>query len=426
MGGGGGYVGAIQNEAEASVNSGFASAGTDTGHQGTPLQAGWALHDLERQLNFGHLAVHRTSEVAKALVRDYYGSEAKRSYFIGCSRGGGQALMEAQRYPDDFDGIVAGAPAMDWPGIAAAFVKNSQAVFPDPHALAQSVITPDNLKLLESSILAACDAKDQVKDGVLNDPRDCGFTLADVPSCPADRPGPECLTRAQRLAIERIYAPTVSREGEVYAGQPFGGEAAAGGWQSWITGVDGPLLAQAGTPSLQWAFGTEFFKYFVYGDPSWDYARYDLSTWKRDTQAAAAFMNATNPNLGAFKSGGRKLVLWHGWSDPALSALATLGYYGQVEARDPALRDYFRMFMLPGVLHCGGGPGPDEVDWFTAVTDWVEKGRAPDRLTAAKVDKEGKVLRTRPLCPYPQRAVYLGRGSTDAAESFVCKAPQAP
>lgn len=426
MGGGGGFVGEIQNAAAASVNSGFASAGTDTGHQGTPIQAGWALGDLERQLNFGHLAVHRTAEVAKAIVRAHYRSDPTRSYFFGCSRGGGQALMEAQRYPDDFDGIVAGAPAMDWPGIAAAFVKNAQAAFPDPHVLTRSAITPDNLKLLESRILAACDANDKVKDGVLEDPRDCAFKVADLPACAGDRSGPECVTTAERRAIARIYAPTVNPDGEVYYGQPFGGEAAAGGWQSWITGVDESLLAKAGTPSLQWAFGTEFFKYFVFGDPSWDYTRYDLATWKRDTRATAGFMNATNPDLSAFKAGGRKLVLWHGWSDPALSALATIAYYREAEARDPALRDYFRMFMLPGVLHCGGGPGPDTVDWFTTVADWVERGKAPDRLTAAKVDKEGKVLKTHPLCPYPQRAVYLGKGNPDTAESYACQAPQAP
>src|SRR5260221_2269318 len=224
MGGGGGFVGAIANAAASSVNAGFATAGTDTGHQGSGIQAGWALNDLERQLNFGHLAVHRTAAVAKAVVRAYYGSDATRSYFFGCSRGGGQALMEAQRYPDDFDGIVSGAPALDWPGIAAAFVKNSQAAFPDPATLSRSVITRDNLKLLESRILAACDARDGVKDGVMEDPRDCAFKVGDIPGCADDRPGPECLTRAERAAIERIYAPTVNQEGAIYYGQPFGGE----------------------------------------------------------------------------------------------------------------------------------------------------------------------------------------------------------
>jgi feruloyl esterase len=421
MGGGGGFVGQVQNQAAESVNSGFATVGTDTGHQGTGLQAGWALLDMERQLNFGHLAVHRTAEVAKAIVRAYYDSELTRSYFFGCSRGGGQALMEAQRYPGDFDGIVAAAPALDWPGIAAAFVKNSQAVFPDSHVLDKSVITPDNLKLLEARVLAACDGNDGVKDGVMEDPRDCRFRLADIPACPDARPGPECLTKAQRAAIERIYAPTASSDGPIYYGQPFGGEGEAGGWQAWITGVDYKLLADAGTPSLQWAFGTEFFKYFVFGDPSWDYTRYELSTWKRDTRQVATFMNATNPDLAAFKSGGRKLILWHGWSDPALSALATIGYYRQVEERDPALRDYFRMFLLPGVLHCGGGPGPDTVDWFTPITDWVERGQAPDRLTAAKLDKDGKVARAHPLCPYPQRASYTGKGNPDLADSYACR-----
>ena len=426
MGGGGGFVGAVQNQAAASVNLGFATAGTDTGHQGTSLQAGWAKGDLERQLNFGHLAVHRTAEVAKAIVRAYYSSEPSRSYFFGCSRGGGQALIEAQRYPDDFDGIVAAAPALDWPAIAASFVKNAQAVFPDSRALARSVVTPDNLRLLESAVLAACDTNDKVKDGLLEDPRDCVFKVAAIRACADDRPAPDCLTKAQRLAIERIYAPLASPEGEATYGQPFGGEAEAGGWQSWITGVDEPLLARAGTPSLQWAFGTEFFKYFVFADPAWDYTRYDLSTWKRDTRLVASFLNATNPDLAPFKSGGRKLILWHGWSDPALSAFATIDYYRQVEARDSALRDYFRMFMLPGVLHCGAGPGPDTVDWFTTITDWVERGRAPERLTAAKLAKDGKVLRTRPLCPYPQHAAYAGSGNTEAAESYVCQTPPAP
>ncbi len=424
MGGGGGFVGAVVNQAAASVNAGFATAGTDTGHQASsPLQAGWALDDLERQLNFGHLAVHRTAAVAKAIVRAYYGSDATRSYFFGCSRGGGQALMEAQRYPDDFDGIVAAAPAMDWPGIAAAFVKNSQAAFPDPATLSRSVITRDNLKLLESRILAACDANDGVKDGVMEDPRDCAFKVADIPVCADDRPRPECLTRAQRAAIERIYAPTINQDGAIYYGQPFGGEGEVEGWQNWITGVNEPLLANAEIPSLQWAFGSEFFKYFVFHDPSWDYSRYDLSTWRRDTRLVATFMNATNPDLAGFKSGGRKLLLWHGWSDPALSALATIGYYQQVEARDPAVRDYFRMFLLPGVLHCGGGPGPDTVDWFTAIADWGERGQAPDRLVATRLDKDGKVTRARALCPYPQRSVYLGTGSTEVAESYACKAP---
>lgn len=426
MGGGGGFVGEVVNQAASSLNLGFATAGTDTGHQGASIQAGWALGDLERQLNFGHVAVHRTATVAKAIVRAYYDSDPVRSYFFGCSRGGGQALMEAQRYPEDFDGIVAAAPALDWPGIAAAFVKNAQAVFPDPHVLSRSVLTKDNLKLLESRILAACDANDKVKDGLLEDPRDCAFKTGDIPACADDRPGPDCFTKAERAAVERIYAPTVNQDGPIYYGQPFGGEAEADGWLSWITGVDEPLLARAGTPSLQWAFGTEFFKYFVFGDPSWDYSRYDLATWKRDTRLVATFMNATNPDLATFKAGGRKLILWHGWSDPALSALATIAYYRQVEEHDPAVRDYFRMFMLPGVLHCGGGPGPGSVDWFTTIADWVERGKAPDRLTAAKLDKDGKVERTRPLCPYPQRAVYLGNGSTDAAESYACKPPPAP
>lgn len=421
MGGGGGYVGQVVNAALGTVNQGYATVGTDTGHEGNGIQAGWALNHLERQLNFGYLAIHRTAEVAKALIRAYYGSAPEFSYFTGCSRGGGQALMEAQRYPEDFDGIIAGAPAFDWTGFMAEMIQNVQLSFPDPKHLAPPVVTLDNLKLLESKVLAACDHLDGVTDGIMEDPRDCSFDWAGIPACPEDLPGPDCFTQAQRAAIARVYAPTANQDGVIYPGQPFGGESHPQGWHPWITGTAGRAFEDLGIPSLQWGFGTEFFKYFVFGDPKWDYTRYDFSTWKEDTRLVSTFIDATDPDLSAFKNRGGKLILWHGWSDPALSALGSVEYYEQVEALDVHVREYFRLFLLPGVLHCGGGPGPDNTDWNAALMDWVEKGVAPERLVAAKHDEGGQVVRTRPLCPYPQRAVYTGKGSSDAAESFVCQ-----
>ena len=158
----------------------------------------------------------------------------------------------------------------------------------------------------------------------------------------------------------------------------------------------------------------------MFNDPEWDYTKYDLSTWRADTKRTASFLNATSPDLDAFKSKGHKLLLWHGWSDAGLSPLGTIKYYEDVKARDPKMDEYVRMFMMPGVLHCGGGAGPDNADWPGAIADWVENGKAPERVIASKV-VAGGAARTRPLCPYPQHAVYTGTGSTDQAENFVCR-----
>jgi feruloyl esterase len=423
MGGGGGFGGTLQNAVESSVNSGYATVGTDTGHKGGAMDATWALDNVERQLNFGYLAVHRTAEVAKAVVASYYGSTTTRNYFLGCSRGGGQALMEAQRFPEDFDGIVAGAPAYDWSGLAAQFVRNAQVAFPDGKNLGTSPFLPEQLKFVESSIIDKCDALDGVKDGLMEDPRRCTFDVGTIATCAADQPGPQCLTKSQHGVLKALYAPTVNNAGVIYPAQPFGGEGEPQGWRTWITGPNAAALA--GIPSLRFAFGTGIFKYLVFNDPSWDYTRYNLDNMARDTKLTATFMNATNPDLGAFKSKGRKLLLWHGWSDPALTPLATIRYYEQVQARDPNVRDYARMFMMPGMLHCIGGPGPDTADWTETIDGWVESGKAPDRIIARKVTggPGGNVTRTRPLCPYPQRATYMGSGSIDAAENFVCREP---
>jgi feruloyl esterase len=409
MGGGGGFVGGIDNQARASVNAGYATVGTDTGHQGGVTTASWALNDLERQLNFGHLAVHRVAEVSKAIIRSHYGSDQTRSYFNGCSNGGRQALMEAQRYPDDFDGIVSGAPALDFLGIGAQFIKDMQAAYPNPAGLATAPFSSEVLKSVESQIVDKCDAMDGAKDGLMEDPRQCQVDVAALTG----------ISDAQKAALKKIYGETKNKDGVIYPGQPVGGEGDAQGWPSWIIGPN-PLVAAQKAPSLRYAFGTEMFKYFVFNDPAWDYSRYDFSNFRKETAQAGSLLNATDPNLDAFKARGHKLVIWHGWSDPALTALGSIKYYEQVQARDPGVRDYARMFMMPGVLHCAGGPGPDTADWASVIDDWVVKGQAPERVIARKVSTAGAVSRTRPLCVYPQRAVYNGAGSLDDEKSFSC------
>ncbi|MGH9143420.1 MAG: tannase/feruloyl esterase family alpha/beta hydrolase [Vicinamibacterales bacterium] len=408
MGGGGGFVGSVQNQAQFVVNDGYATAGTDTGHQGGVTDASWALNNEERRINFGYLAVHRTAETSKAIIRSYYSEPQTRAYFSGCSNGGRQALMEAQRYPDDFDGIVAGAPAADFTGIGAQFIKDVRAQFPDPKNLAP-VLPADTLRSIASQILDRCDAIDGVKDGVLDDPRRCKIDVSTFAG----------LTPAQLTALKAIYAPTRAGGDTVFPGQPFGGEGEVAGWPAWISGA-APREGQPPAPSLRYSFATQLFKYLVFNDPDWDYTRYDLSTWRSDTKRTAAFLNATSSDLKAFNAKGHKLLLWHGWADAGLSPLGTIRYFDSVRSRDAKASDYVRMFLMPGVLHCGGGPGPDNADWAAAIDGWVESGKAPERIIAHK-GTGANVTRTRPLCAYPQRAVYVGTGSTDQADNFVCK-----
>jgi feruloyl esterase len=422
MGGNGGFAGSLDND-YSSVRRGFAFADTDTGHQGSGIQAGWAMGHPDRLANYGHVAVHRTAETAKAIVRAYYGRAAQYSYFEGCSNGGRQALMEAQRYPQDFDGLLAGAPAYDFTSIAAGFVKNIKAVFPTRNSARTPVVTPDNLALIGRAALEACDASDGVRDGVIGAPDTCRFSLAGVNACPNETAAPDCLTTTERRAIAAIYAPATAGALQIYPGQPVGGENDESGWREWITGVDQGLLAGTNgqASSLQLAFAPELFKYMVFANPDWDYTTYDLANWARDTKAIAPILNADNPDLSPFKTHGGKLIIWHGWADPALNALSTVNYYSRVQQRDRTSGTFTRLYLLPGVEHCNGGPGPARVDWLTAITDWVEKGKAPDRLVSSKMGPNGQPVRTRPLCPYPQRAVYKGSGSTDEEQNFVCR-----
>ena len=423
MGGGGGFVGSVQNQFVDVVNRGYATAGTDTGHQSPGMAAGWALANPERQINYGFLGVHRTAEVAKAIVRAYYGSDSAYSYFLGCSNGGRQALMEAQRYPADFDGIVSGAPAYDFTRIAASFVTHAKATFPDPSNLTTSTVSPADLALVASAALDSCDIADGVKDAVIDQPSSCRFSLDRVKACPNDVAAADCLTTTSRAALARIYAPIVGPAGEIYPGQPVGGEADRGGWLEWITGASPRDAGQQRRESAQCAVRVRHgvLQVLRLRRPAWDYRRFDVATWAADTRVAATILNADSVDLSAFKQRKGKLLLWHGWADAALNAQSTINYYERLKVADPHTPDYARLFLMPGVLHCMGGAGPDSVEWIDAIAGWTEKGDAPDRVIATKRGADGAPTRTRPLCPHPQRAVYNGTGSPDDAASFTCK-----
>ncbi len=401
MGGGGGFVGRVQNQARYSINRGFATAGTDTGHQAVRAAgARWALNDVEAKLNFAHLAIHRTTEVAKAIIHAYYGSDPEYSYFSGCSTGGGQALIEAQRYPLDFDGILSAAPVVNTIGLAAARIYNAQQFFPDPEKLKSPIITEERLDEIASQVVEYCEERDGVKDGVLDDPRECDFDLSQV----------EGLTTEQRRALQAVYDGPPS-----FPGMPLGSESR---WYTWKAGSFPELLSQAGVPNPGFGLGISYAKYFLFDDPDWDYSTYDLADWEKDTRLASTYTGANNPDLRKFKERGGKLILWHGWSDGPLTPLASIDYFEAVAELDADLRDYFRLFLLPGVAHCGGGSGPDQVDWLGLLVDWVEERNPPHRVVASKLDDDGVVVRTRPVYPYPIRAVYTGSGDPNEAESF--------
>ena len=399
MGGGGGFVGTVQNGARYAVRRGFATVGTDTGHEG--VDGSFALNDALAQVNFGHIAIHRTAEVAKAIIRAHYGTDPKYSYFLGCSRGGGQAMMEAQRYPDDFDGIVAGAPAFDWAGFAATGLNIVQAFYPDPDELGETLITAAEIRQLHDEILARHDEDDGLKDGILSDPLNIDLDLKSI----------TWLSKKQRRAISAIYDGVSNRNGQIHPGFPIGSEP------EWFTWLVGPIPNRP-SPSLGFHFCVGLFRYFIFNDPDWDYSNYDFSTWADDWALAASTLSATDTNLDDFRAIGGKLILWHGWADAALPATRTAQYFDALLERDPNAHDYARLYLIPGCGHCGGGPGISDVDWLQHIVDWVENDLAPQTVVASKKGRGEQGKNTRPLASYPAKTVYKGSGDPNNADSF--------
>jgi feruloyl esterase len=416
MSGNGGFAGRFQNSWAGYINQGYAMAATNTGHKGyTELQAEWALNNMERQLNFGHLAVHRTALVSKSLIQTAYCKPAAYSYFIGCSRGGGQALMEAQRYPDDFDGIVCGAPAFNWPAIGAKGISIIQKNYPDPANLSKTVITSENLKLLQEIVCKECDLLDGLSDCILNEPNACKPDFSKLPRCLGDMAGKDCFTQAQVEALKAIFDPLVIEGKQLYPGYPLGLEAIQTGIDLWIAGTSALMK-----PSLHYAFSTGIFKYLIYNNPDWNYQNYTFRNFARETAYASAYLDAANPDYSAFRQSKGKMIIWHGWNDPALSAYATVQHYEEALVKDADLPSFIRLFLLPGVLHCAGGPGADQTDYISLIRNWVEKGIAPEKVVFEKKEN-GKTVMTRPVYPYPKVAVYDGKGDPKQESSFILK-----
>ena len=434
--GNGGFAGAINYEAIGlSVLGGYASAGTDTGHSGSAIDAGWAKGHPEKVADFGYRAIHLMTLRSKDLVAAYYGTPVKHAYFAACSDGGREALMEAQRFPTDYDGILAGAPAYNWTALVTSSLHNAQIQVATPG----SYLPASKLPAITSAVMAKCDAKgtalDGVADGILTNPRACNFKPADLLCKGAD--SDRCLTAPQVTTIEGLYDGIRAKDGRlIFPGYSVGGEADAGGWALWITGQ------QAGS-SLAFAFAQGFFADMVFPDKA---PAFVLNTQSLDKAYSAAKqktsrdLDADDPNLKPFLARGGKLILYHGWSDPAISPLSTIDYYNRVltVTGKHETESSVRLYMAPGVGHCMGGSGPDNFgqygwlpthgpddpkrDAYLALEQWTEGGMAPAEIIATKYTGESssEVKMTRPLCPYPQVARYKGTGDTAAAENFAC------
>lgn len=401
--GGQGWAGTIgYGGMRDALRRGYAVAATDSGHKGAT--ATFALEHPEGVIDFAFRSAHEMARKAKAMVEAFYGKPAGHAYWDGCSTGGRMALTEAQRFPDDFDGIIAGAPANFSSHQAAQMIAVALAAHRDE----SSLIPPAKLRLMHEAVLRACDAADGVNDGVIEDPSRCRFDPKGLECAQAD--ADDCLTRSQVAAARAIYAPVINpRTGAmIFPGFAPGSEL---GWT---------LLA--GPRPLE--FPQEFYRYFVFRDPDWDYRTLDLDIdVRRAEQAYGGIMDAVDPDLKAFFKRGGKLLQYHGWSDQAVAPSNSIDYFKRVAAAsggERTVRASYRLFMVPGMGHCTGGDGTSTFDALAALERWVEDGRPPDSIPASRV-VGGIVVRTRPLCPYPEVAVYKGKGSTDVAENFVCK-----
>ncbi|MEO8550072.1 MAG: tannase/feruloyl esterase family alpha/beta hydrolase [Kofleriaceae bacterium] len=381
--GNGGFAGLVpEDDLASAVALGNAAAGTDDGHASTrAINAEWALGHPEKVIDFGYRAVKETHDAALGIIRAYTGRAPRFHYFTGCSDGGREGLMEAQRYPDDFDGIVAGAPANHATQLLTAMAWNELALDAGPISLAK-------LPAIQHAALAACGNA----DGVIEDPLACHFDPS-VLRCT----GPEtdgCLTEPQLTALAKIYdgPHDPSTGARLSAGLEPGAEAEPGSWDAWIIGSERGDAAQL-------RFAQTFFRYMVFGDP-----QFDLHTLRFDRDIAPAraklgpLIDSDQTDLHAFAARGGKVLQFHGWNDQVIAPRDSIEYYNAVTARMGDTSRFYRLFMIPGMLHCEGGRGPRELPTLEAIEAWVESGRVPEQLTA----QPAAGTRVWTLCPYPK------------------------
>jgi feruloyl esterase len=430
--GNGGYSNAINvRDMVHGMSQRYAVVGGDTGHQTpTPDDLLWGVDHPERIIDWGTRSIHAITGPARQIVERLHGSAPRRSYYYGCSTGGHQGYAEIQRYPEDFDGVIAGAPGNNRirlnVGFLWQFLSNHQ-----PGDNATPIIPASKLPLITHAVVAACDGNDGVKDGIVDDPRSCRFDPATL-ECQADRT--ECLTAVQVAALRKMYqgAKNPRTGAQLYPGWPVSSEALTvspqgapmSGWQQYWGNTEPTRAA--------------FWRHWVFRDPKWDWWSFDFDRHVTlADERVGKMVDQVDPDISAFKSRGGKAIVYHGWQDPVSNPLDTINYYELVRSRQGSQQEtdrFFRLFLVPGMGHCAGGTGTTnfgnqnapspivdaEHDLLSALDAWVEKGAAPNRIVASRV-VNGETVRTRPLCPYPLKAAYSGTGSTDDAANFVCR-----
>lgn len=422
MGGGGGFGGVVANQALSpqlpggdALQRGYATIGTDTGHRGRgpspTLDASWAVDDWTALVDFGYRAVHETAMLGRALTTTYYDRAPSHSYFYGCSNGGRQGMMAAQRHPHLFDGIVAGAPGLAFPNMILHYVRVAHAMFSegDPE---RPVLSAGRLQALGDAVMRACDGADGLQDGIVSDPLGCRF---DPPAHLTE------FSEAELQAVEAVYEALYVGERRIHPGYPPGHEATPGAWDLRITGHGRP-----GGP-LNYAATDQFVGSILMNDATLDLRDApSLKELLKRSDMVARVLNATSPDLRTFGELGGRIIMFHGWADHGVSPYISTDYHRSVvelfQHRE-LVDEFLRLFMLPGALHCSGGDGTDRVDWLTALERWVEKGHAPDQLIAVKEGEDGDELLVRPICPHPQRSHHIDGGDPSRPEGFVCREP---
>ena len=399
--GNGGWAGNIETGAMAAgLAKGYATASNDTGHKGG--SASFAVDHPEKLIDFGYRSMHEMAIKSKAIIQAFYRREPQLSYYQGCSTGGRQGLMEAQRYPADFDAIIAGAPVNNVVHLSIQSVARQVDMLREP----ARILPPNKVTLLATAVVAACDAKDGVQDSIISDPQICRFDPKDLQCKAGD--APDCLTPAQVETAKRAWEPVKTKTGEmVYPGSSPGFES-------------GYRMPTPGSPTNP--LFTDTPRFVGHQDANWDVMSFDLDADLILAMKNAGFIESTDPDLAKFKARGGKLLLYHGWADPGPAPQNTINYFSAVSAKLGGNQDdWMRLFLMPGMGHCAGGVGPDRADFLTAMEDWREKGQAPAHIVATRpANQQGRTEMTRPLCRYPQFAKYTGTGSTDDAKNFVC------
>jgi feruloyl esterase len=411
------------------LEAGYAAVGSDLGHEGGFADSRFALGHPELLVDWGHRANHVMTVEARKAIAAFYGHGPAFAYFAGCSGGGRQALMSAQRYPADYDGILAGDPIINFTRLTMAGRLWAQLAMMR-EADGAGYIPAAKIPAIARGVIDACDKLDGVADGIIGDPRACHFDPARIQCKTGD--GPQCLTAPQVAALRKIYWGAHDSKGRpIFPGYSPGGELGPGGWAFYLSG-DGPYKGGG------WTYPQGVLPVLLYADPDWDMRRIDYDkdvkralTLPIQGQPMGQVIDGYDPDLSAFAARGGKLIHYHGWSDPGVPPMNSVLYYQQVVSRlgktghlapTQALartQSFYRLFVVPGMQHCTGGPGTDLFDALTPLRAWVEQKRAPQRILASHASG-GRIENSRPLCPFPQVARWTGKGNTRDAANFVC------